>query len=128
MTRKHLLAMTAAVFCIAVGTTWPFRSAHLISWDAANFAFALQKIDIAAHRPHPPGYLGYVFAGRALLPLFHDANAALIAWNVGMRAGAGVLVLLLTLSATGGAMWPAVAATSIFLSSPLVWFYSANAE
>ena len=55
MTRKQLLTAAAAIVVIVAGTTWPFRSKRLIGWDAANFAFALQKIDIAAHRPHPPG-------------------------------------------------------------------------
>src|SRR6185295_12061965 len=99
MTRNQLLATAAGIVLFALATTWPFRSERLISWDAANFAFALQKIDIAVHRPHPPGYLGYVFAGRALSPLFPDANTALTAWNVIARIAAGILIVLLAFSA-----------------------------
>jgi len=128
MTRKHLLATAAAIVVIVAATTWPFRSERLISWDAANFAFALQKIDIAAHRPHPPGYLGYVFAGRALSPLFPDANTALTAWNVIARSAAGLLIVLLAFSATGGSARAAVASAAILLTSPLLWFYASNAE
>jgi len=128
MTRPQLLAIAAVVFVAVAATTWPFRSERLISWDAANFAFALEKIDIGAHRPHPPGYLGYVFAGRALQPLFHDANAALTAWNVLVRSAAVVLIVLLTWSATRGSMRAALAAGAILLTSPLLWFYASNAE
>ena len=128
MTRNQLLATAAAIILIAAATTWPFRSERLISWDAANFAFALQRIDIAAHRPHPPGYLGYVFAGRALSPLFHDGNTALTAWNVIVRSAAGILIVLLALSATGGSARAAIAAAAILLTSPLLWFYASNAE
>lgn len=128
MTRRHLLASAAVIVVIVAATTWPFRSERLISWDAANFAFALQKIDIAAHRPHPPGYLGYVFAGRALSPLFPDANTALTAWNVIARSAAGILIVLLALSATDGSARATVASAAILLTSPLLWFYASNAE
>jgi hypothetical protein len=128
MTRKHLLMTAAAIVVIVAATTWPVRSERLISWDAANFAFALQKIDIAAHRPHPPGYLGYVFAGRALSPLFPDANTALTAWNLIARSAAGILIVLLAFSATGGSARASVASAAILLTSPLLWFYASNAE
>jgi len=128
MTRNQLLATAAAIVVIATATSWPFRSEYLISWDAANLAFALEKIDIAAHRPHPPGYLGYVFAGRALSPFFRDANGALTAWNVVARSAAGILIALLALSATGGSARAALAATAILVTSPLLWFYASNAE
>ena len=128
MTRKQLLTAAAAIVVIVAATTWPFRSERLISWDAANFAFALQKIDIAAHRPHPPGYLGYVFAGRALSPLFPDANTALTAWNVIARSAAGILIVLLAFSAADGSARAAAASAAILLTSPLLWFYASNAE
>ncbi len=128
MTRTHLLATAAAMVVVVAATTWPFRSERLISWDAANFAFALQKIDIAVHRPHPPGYLGYVFAGRALSPLFPDANTALTAWNVIARIAAGILIVLLAFSATDGSARATVASAAILLTSPLLWFYASNAE
>jgi hypothetical protein len=128
MTRKQLLTTAAAITIIVAVTTWPFRSERLISWDAANFAFALQKIDIATHRPHPPGYLGYVFAGRALSPLFPDANTALTAWNVIVRSAAGLLIVLLAFSATDGSIRAAMASAAILLTSPLLWFYASNAE
>jgi hypothetical protein len=128
MTRTLLLAAAAAIVVIVAVTTWPCRSERLISWDAANFAFALQKIDIATHRPHPPGYLGYVFSGRALSLLFPDANTALTAWNVIARSAAGILMVLVAYSATGGSIRAAAASAVILLTSPLLWFYASNAE
>jgi hypothetical protein len=128
MTRTHLLAAAATIVVIVAATTWPYRSERLISWDAANFAFALQKIDIATHRPHPPGYLGYVFSGRALSLLFPDANTALTAWNVFARSAAGILMVLVAYSATGGSTRAAAASAVILLTSPLLWFYASNAE
>jgi hypothetical protein len=127
ITRRRLLA-ALAILGATIATTWPFRSHYLISWDAANFAFALDRIDIAAHRPHPPGYLGYVFAGRGLRFLFPDANTALTAWNVLARSAAALLAALLARSATGGSNRAAFAAAATLLASPLLWFYASNAE
>ena len=128
MARKQLLLAALAMLVVALATTWPVRSERLISWDAANFALALDHIDIGAHQPHPPGYLGYVFAGRVFRAWFHDANAALVAWNVLTRAAAGLLILILTFRATDNSIHSGVAAASILLSSPLLWFYASNAE
>jgi hypothetical protein len=61
---------------------WPIRSQRLFSWDSANFALATLHIDIADHRPHPPGYLGYVLVARALDWLTHDVNTSLVLWNM----------------------------------------------
>src|SRR6476619_4708183 len=79
--------VAAAVLLVALA-----HSRFLFSWDSANFAFAVARIDIAQHRPHPPGYLGYVLAGRALRPWFAEVNGALIAFNVIALAGAACAV------------------------------------
>ena len=57
---RRALAGTSFVVVAAFVTRWPFRSRALFSWDSANYALALERIDIGAHRPHPPGYLAYV--------------------------------------------------------------------
>ena len=63
------IAKTAVfIGALVIVSRWPFRSHALFSWDSANFAMALDKIDIAMHRPHPPGYLGYVFVARTPAP------------------------------------------------------------
>jgi hypothetical protein len=71
---------------------WPFRSRFLFSWDSANFALGIARIDIAQHRPHPPGYLGYVLAARALNAVLHDANTAMVLWNIAATALAALVI------------------------------------
>src|SRR6478672_1098379 len=71
----------ALIGALVLVSRWPFRSHALFSWDSANFAMALDRIDIAMHRPHPPGYLGYVLVARVLRRVFPDANTALVVWN-----------------------------------------------
>jgi hypothetical protein len=121
-------------FCLAAGvliwTRWALRSQALFSWDSANYALALTKIDIGQHRPHPPGYLGYVIAARVLNHFIHDANAALVAWNV--LATAALAILVAEFAATvvpGPNRWSAAtAAFAMIAASPLTWFYGEIAE
>jgi hypothetical protein len=122
------VAALLAVFVFV--SRWPFRSHALFSWDSANFAMALDRIDIAMHRPHPPGYLGYVFAARILRHVFPDANTALVAWNVIATALAALITALFAFDVAdpGRRRLTMIAAAMIVLTSPLVWFYGEVAE
>ena len=116
----------------AVGATrWPFRSRALFSWDSANFALAMARIDIAAHRPHPPGYLGYVIAARAVNSLVQDSNSSLVIWNIAVTAIAVVVLIRWAYEAADGQpqqVLVTVVAAGIFVTSPLLWFYGEVAE
>lgn len=116
-----------ALLAGAVVLVWAVHSRFLFSWDSANFAFGVSRIDIAAHRPHPPGYLGYVLAARGLAYFVGRPNLAFIVTNlVGLLAAA----LLTARLAQGGAprSWRSAIAVALFAFSPLVLFYSAVAE
>jgi hypothetical protein len=124
---KKLVALAAA----SLLTRWAFRSHYLFSWDSGNFALAMDHIDVAAHRPHPPGYLAYVFAGRLLRALGADTNAALVGWNILATAAIVVIVARFARELAHGdaraerVQWTAAA---IMLTSPLLWFYGEVAE
>lgn len=88
-------------------------------------------IDIAAHRPHPPGYLGYVLVARALDWLTHDVNTSLVVWNMIATALTTLVIIQFAVrladdEAQGLRM--AVTAAVLCISSPLVWFYGEIAE
>src|SRR5262245_5828833 len=91
---------------------------------------ALDRIDIAMHRPHPPGYLGYVLVARILRHVFPNANTALVVWNWIATALAALVVALLAFEVADANRQraTAVAAVAIVLTSPLVWFYGEVAE
>ena len=91
---------------------------------------ALDKIDIAMHRPHPPGYLGYVFVARMLRHILPDANTALVAWNLIATGLAACVIGLFAFEVgdPGRRRLTAMAAIAIVLTSPLVWFYGEVAE
>jgi hypothetical protein len=133
LTSEQLPAQWITAACVTLSvivSRWYFRSKALFSWDSANFALALDRIDIGAHRPHPPGYLGYVFAARALNVLFHDANTALVVWNILATALAALILARFAWeSATPECRtMTAIAAAAVVVTSPLVWFYGEVAE
>lgn len=49
----------------------------LFFWDEFQLAYGVLHFDLARHQPHPPGYLWFVWLGRALLPLAGDPALAL---------------------------------------------------
>jgi len=123
--------VAAALLGLAVFVTrWPFRSHALFSWDSANFALALVRIDIPSHRPHPPGYLGYVFAGRALNTAFHDENTALVVWNMIATAMTAFVLAAFAFETAppDRRRITAIGVTALVVTSPLVWFYGEVAE
>ena len=90
-----------------------------------------QQIDIAAHRPHPPGYLGYVAVARALDSVTGNINDALVLWNIIATALAAMLLVRFA--------WElaeddprrtafAAGAGALMIFSPLFWFYGEIAE
>ncbi|HXW04500.1 MAG TPA: DUF2723 domain-containing protein [Vicinamibacterales bacterium] len=125
-------ASVAAASCITVLLSrWSLRSHELFTWDAANFAFAMDRIDIASHQPHPPGYVGFVLAARALRAFTPDANAALVLCSV-LASGLALLVAVRFAadlepdSARRDRFVRATAALLVF--SPLFWLYGAVGE
>jgi hypothetical protein len=115
-------AYDLAVLLGATGLTrFLFRSHRLYDIDSVNFALALQRFDIAAHQPQPPGYFLYVCLGRLANAVFHDANTALVAISIVASCGAAAMVYLLAFSWFG--VPAARFAALIFLVSPLAWFY-----
>jgi hypothetical protein len=99
----------------------PFRTHYLSTWDSANFALGLRRLDFEASQPHPPGYILYEAAGRVISIVLTNPNTALVALSIGSTALAAVLLLYAGRAyrntATG-----AVAAI-VVLASPLAWYY-----
>lgn len=109
------------LFMIAILTRLPGQSRLLYHWDAVNFAFALDRFDIARGQPHAPGYLLYVLLGRFAAWLTGDAQTALVA--IATLSSALAVVALYDL---GRRVWDArvgLLAALLLLSSPLFWFY-----
>jgi hypothetical protein len=112
-------------------TRWPFRSEFLYSWDSGNYALAVERIDIAAHRPHPPGYLGYIAVARLIDVALDDVNSSLVLWNIIATAAAAVILLRFAWEISDAEPRQTaftIGAVALMLTSPLLWFYGGVAE
>lgn len=108
-------------FLAGVLTRIPFRGEMLYNRDAVEFALALDKFDVALHRPHPPGYFLYVMAGRLLSAVSGDANFVFTAISVFFSGLAVAALYVLAERIFGGRT--AFLAALLALTSPLYWYY-----
>lgn len=115
--KRDPLLLAAAVAVSRFG----FRSHLLYDIDSVNFGLALERFDPRVHQPHPPGYFLYVWLGRLLNGIFHDANLSLVVLSIAASCGTVVLIYLLTQNWFGTR--PAQFAGLLFLFSPLAWFH-----
>lgn len=106
---------------IVLLTRIPLRARFLYHWDSVNYALAMEKFNILAHHPHPPGYVLYVALGQLALLITADANAAFVWVSVIASAIAAPLIYLLARDMYGArvGLWAGL----FLLTSPLFWFY-----
>ena len=105
---------------LVFATRWPLRGAILEEYDSANYAFALERIDVKQHWPHPPGYILFVWAARLAHLFVSDPILALSTVNVvGGMLSAALLFAIFRLGMTRG---EACIACVAGLGSAQVWF------
>ncbi|MBY0497105.1 MAG: DUF2723 domain-containing protein [Cyanobacteria bacterium] len=134
MTPSRALAALALIFAIA---HVPFLAGSLEDIDSVNFALGVRDFDVAAHRPHPPGYPVYIALGKiaaAVTGAVTDAPASTIEARalavLSLIAGLVAIVFLYRLFAamgrSEGCDIEAFAATAITASCPLFWYLGAR--
>jgi len=109
------------LFLLTVLSRIPFRSRILYHWDSVNLAFAMQKLDVAAEQPQPPGYILYVWLARLVDALLHDPQTSMVLLSI-LASGLAVVALY----RLGRALFDertGLAAALFLASSPLFWFY-----
>jgi len=72
----------------------PFQAALLDSFDAVNYALAIDHFDMSLSQPQAPGYPLYVLLSRAFYLIFHDHLAALV-WLSTVFSGLAVVAMYL---------------------------------
>ncbi|MHB1390557.1 MAG: protein O-mannosyl-transferase family [Thermoleophilia bacterium] len=114
-------ALALFFFTATAASRLPFRDHTLFSWDSGSFALALERFDVGRQRPHPPGYILYVGAGRVFQFFMHNPNDALVALSIFSSALAVAGIYLVARSIFSHAVGM-VAAVLLFFS-PLFWLY-----
>ncbi len=121
--RDALIA--AALAAAVVATRLPLAGAVLYHWDSLNYALALERFDIAADQPHPPGYPIYIAIARAVNAIVRDPQQTFVGISA-VSSGLAVAALY----GLGAALFDrrvGLAAAVFLASSPLFWFYGAIA-
>lgn len=134
LTVQRVLAALAIIFALA---HVPFVANSLEDIDSVNFALGVRDFDVAAHRPHPPGYPVYIALGKIATaisgfgvdgePSTIEARALSV---LSLLAGLGAIVLLYRVFACmsnddqADARFDVVAfaATAVAISCPLFWY------
>jgi hypothetical protein len=87
------VALVAAA--AAVVTRVPFAARRLWDHDSVQFALGVERYDLAAHHPHPPGYPLYIAVLKLLAMLGVDSLHGMVALSILAAAlGAGLIVPL----------------------------------
>jgi hypothetical protein len=115
------LVIVMSLFAAGILTRIPFTGRLLYHWDSINFAFSLERFDVAAGQPHVPGYILYVFLGRILHNIFGEAQLTFAAISVISSGLAAASLYLLGRDMFN--RFTGLAASLFLLSSPLFWFY-----
>jgi hypothetical protein len=101
-------ALIAAALALLVRL--PFAAQRMWDHDSVQFALGVEKYDLAAHHPHPPGYPLYIAVLKLLAALGVDPLHGMVALAIlGGALGAGFLVLLvhkvILTRGTSGRIW-----------------------
>ncbi|MDQ3927980.1 MAG: glycosyltransferase family 39 protein [Chloroflexota bacterium] len=117
-------ALAALAVAGGLSRVWFVRPTP-VNWDAVQFALALDRFDLHLHQPHPPGYLLYVLAGRAINLLVGEPSLSLSLLSVLFSAVA--LPLFYDLCKQIFEEVPVtVCAALLMLGSPLALYYGAT--
>ena len=115
--------LAVAFLAIALTTRLPFRDKTLFISDSVRYALALERYDMTAGRPHPPGNPLYVESVAVLNRVFDDVPMALAVLSAAMSGVAFLFVYLLGRDLAGEtAGW---LAAGILIVSPLFWYFGA---
>ena len=120
-----LLLLGAAFVAFALATRLPVRDRTLFIADSGRYALALERYDMTAGRPHPPGNPLYIGMGKAIDAVVHDPPASFAIVSALMSGLAFFLAYLLGRDVAGEeAGW---IAAGLLATSPLFWFFGALA-
>lgn len=121
------LAWAAGVLAVLVRL--PYAAHRLWDHDSVQFALGVERYDLAAHQPHPPGYPLYVGLLKLLALGGLGPTAAMVAVTLVASALGAACVPLLVRALLGRdapeavARGPMLFAAALYVFDPLLWFY-----
>jgi hypothetical protein len=87
--------ISAVAALTAMATRLPFAARRLWDHDSVQFALGVERYDLAAHHPHPPGYPLYIAILKGLAALGVSSLHGMVALSIlAAGLGAGLIVPL----------------------------------
>jgi len=120
MKKDCIVFFLILLFCFL--TRWPLRAKFLWNWDSVNFALAIKEFNLSMHQPHPPGYPLFVNLAKVFNSLIKKESDALIFTCIFCISLTSFFLYLFGKEI--GDEKIGLISASLFLLSPLVWFYS----
>lgn len=121
--RLRRAALLAAVVALLIRL--PFTMDRMWDHDSIQFALGVEKYDLLAHHPHPPGYPVWIGVLKVLAALGVDPLHGMVALAIlGGAIGAGWMVLLAgRLAPEEARLRTGVLGAALYTFDPLLWFY-----
>jgi Protein of unknown function (DUF2723) len=137
--RRAALAAGAATALLRL----PFAARRMWDHDSIQFALGVERYDLAAHHPHPPGYPLYIAILKLLAACGVSSLHGMVALSILAEGiGAAVMVLLVARLVGGGegrkeeekapgrerwderaAVVAGLFAAALYATNPILWFY-----
>jgi hypothetical protein len=111
---------------IAFVSQLAFLPKYLQSWDAIQFALALEHFDIPMHRPHPPGYLAHIAISYVFSLLGFESDTSVMLGSCLASALATIALYYFALTIEGKQV--AIFATLLFMSHPYSFYLATSGE
>lgn len=106
---------------LAAGLRGATGSPVVYNWDSVHYVLALDRYDILAHQPHPPGSYYYILLAGVARLFTGDPHRALLA--ISALSGSLYVLLLFALVRSLGGGRSAWLGAVLGATAPLFWFY-----
>jgi hypothetical protein len=127
LARRRNLWIALGLTLLCVITRLLATPASLWEWDDILFAKAIDRFDLVAHSPHPPGFPVFVMMARAAHVFFHDNHQALVAVNLIFSSLLGAALYYFFCEVFRD-QWMALAGALMSFLVPNVWIHSGAAR
>ncbi|HTQ81343.1 MAG TPA: hypothetical protein VMM92_15195, partial [Thermoanaerobaculia bacterium] len=101
----------------------PFAAQRMWDHDSVQFALGVERYDLAAHHPHPPGYPLYIGLLKLLAAVGIDSLHGMVGLAI-VASGLGAALLVLLVGELAGSTRAGLFAAVLYIFNPLLWFYA----
>src|SRR6202035_5239022 len=130
ITESRLRLAAWAAGAVGLVSRIPFAARRMWDHDSIQFALGVERYDLAAHHPHPPGYPLYIGLLKLLAAAGIDSLHGMVGLSI-LAAGVGAALMVLLAGRLAeddagsgeGRIACGLFAAALYVCNPLLWFY-----